>query len=226
MLYLAHGCCCAGDAETDVREAARRGLRAPSLNRASQGPNRRSGALAEADRNDLGAIARRSDVHQVTGSAKGGGSTVAAGAADDDETDPALEDVEFAKAASLYPLFSALVRFLSSPPEDVEMPGVAAPTVDGEWEFQEPSERVSLPYARLTKRPRLTGDAPGSAELTDRPDPFRLSLGPIVTQLPSMALAAALEFVSVCLDASACVAGVSPSEYIVALDEDEVEGLR
>jgi len=122
--------------------------------------------------------------------------------------------------APRFPLFSALVRFLTSPPDEPDEPGAAAPGEDGEWEA-----RGGGGHAVLAKRPRLAV-RPSAPDFVDRPDPFRVALGPVATHLPSMALSAALEFASVCLDASACVAGASPAAYIVALDADEDEGLR
>lgn len=215
----------AGDPQSEVREAARRGLRAPALNASKSGANRRTGALAEADRNDLSVVSRRSDVHGVVSS----GTPEPAATGDSSDEAPQPSDAAFAAAAPRYPLFSALVRFLTTPPDDDDSPGTAVPAADGSWEARGPTGEVEP----LLKKPRLAlalatayGGASESPDFVDQPDAFRLTLGPVVTTLPSMALAAALEFAGVCLDASACVAGVSPSAYIVALDEDEVEGLR
>lgn len=220
-----------GDPRVEVRELARNGLRpyrvargplGGIINRATPGFR---GADGDADRADLAGIARRSDptrqLAEGTGASSagvgGGEATTASGTIDKaelegaDEPDDAelvADEATFATLARAYPAYSSLLRFFTQLDDDED----AARSPQGSG--------VRVTGAKRALEPDTASEVMGDAAIhyVDQPDGSKLPLGRRITQLSPLSIAAALEFINTCLDASAVLAGESAAAFIGRLD--------
>lgn len=245
--------CCklVGDVRVEVREAARNGLR-PYARRGHLSEKFR-GAHGDGDRGDVSGIKRRADPTKAAAAASTGAGAAGSASAsaedvdaaeneeDNDEFDLVADDSTFHRLASIYPLFSSLLRYCTAL-DDTEgatstptSTPVASPAIggsssaagaqegaDGGGDGSEASKRARGPdEAMETSVSTAATSVASSAKLlsyVDQPDPSKVALGRRITRLSALSLAALLEFTNTCLDASAVLASMSTSDYIAQLD--------
>ena len=231
-----------------VREAARAALRPWARVSSSLGGGRRfRGAHGDADRGEYAGIARRGGALHTTvgtGASSSSNSDTSPAAADPDadvepwgdadELNAAVlaDDGSFGAVAGRYPLFTALVRFLTSLDDDEEATAVAVETtVAGDLISGGKRQRTggsswstSSNEATHAIVDAMSERATPQLSYVDQPDGTRAPLGRVVTSLPPIALAAAIEFTNTALDATAVMAGLSTAAYVARLDADDGDG--